>query len=63
MSNEKKDKNQKDTARPVDAPLYQKLTVPKKKTNQSPRRRQAPHSAVPMGRETEQMITRCEEPG
>ena len=26
MSNEKKEKNQKDTARPVDAPLYQKLT-------------------------------------
>lgn len=62
MSNEKKDKNQKDTARPVDAPLYQKLTVPKKKTNQSPRRRQAPHSAVPMGRETDQMITRSDAP-
>ena len=62
MSNEKKDKNQKDTARPVDAPLYQKLTVPKKKTNQSPRRRQAPHSAVPMGKETDQMITRSDAP-
>ncbi len=62
MSNEKKDKNQKDTARPVDAPLYQKLTVPKKKTNQSPHRRQAPHSAVPMGKETDQMITRSDAP-
>ena len=62
MSNEKKEKNQKDTARPVDAPLYQKLTVPKQKTNQSPRRRQAPHSAVPMGKETDQMITRSDAP-
>ena len=58
MSNEKNEKKNTGTSRPADAPLYQKLTVPKKKAAEPVRHRAVRHSAVAMGKEMDQPIGR-----
>ena len=58
MSNDKNEKKNTGTSRPADAPLYQKLTVPKKKAAEPVRHRAVRHSAVAMGKEMDQPIGR-----
>ena len=58
MSNEQNEKKNTGTSRPADAPLYQKLTVPKKKAAEPVRHRAVRHSAVAMGKEMDQPIGR-----